>query len=75
MSPHDMEPYRGAFDTACHAFGWTVHTEMESHERDAAKSWEVDVWRDANGTYLFREEDLSEGLVKELIRLATLGAV
>ncbi len=64
-----MEPYRKDFDAACAAFGWTVHTEV------APFVAEVDAWRDAAGNYLFEEENLSEGLVKELIRLAQMGAV
>ncbi len=73
MSPNDMEPYRTDFYAACTAFGWVCHTEMRAEGRDASRPWEVDVWRDAGGAFLFLEEDLSEGLVKELIRLSKVG--
>ncbi len=75
MSPHDMEPYRKDFDAACAAFGWVCRSEVRDHERDSSRSWEVDFWVDAQGEFLFDEDDLSEGLVKELIRLAQMGAV
>ena len=69
MSPHDMTAWRADFDSAAAAFGWRKVAAVRHGERDDC-SWPATVWQAADGTYLFEEADLTEGLCRELIRVA-----
>lgn len=71
MSPYEMNEYREEFDKACRTFGWEQKTVEMQHERDERCSWSESVWLYQNER-LFSEDNLEEGLVKEIIRIADL---
>ncbi len=71
MTPFEMDFWREQFDEAALKLGWTTKEEVVEHERDN-RSWKQKVWYSGNGGYLFSEEELQLGLLKEIIRLAAI---
>lgn len=70
MSQNDMIPYRNRFDAACESFGWLWREIEVPHERDSSCSTTDQVWLNALRERLFAEFDLTETMVKEIIRLS-----
>jgi hypothetical protein len=70
MSPFEMTAYRDRFDKACAKLGWKKVEVTEQHERDWDCSWKETVWLSATANRLFSENDLEEGMVNEIIRIA-----
>lgn len=73
MNDNDFEPYREAFDRAAWILGWTKHKRMDHHERDGFCDPQESVyWKSDNDEYLIDEDEMTEGFVKEIIRLSEL---
>jgi hypothetical protein len=71
MSPHEMDRHRDEFDRAIARIGWAWRTVRRDHERDEGYRDE-DVLVGPDGRFLTGRSDLSEGLVREIIRMAGL---
>lgn len=71
MSPYEMDKYRNEFVKACTKLGWVKLEVEEYHERDWDCKWTETVWI-KDKERLFAESDLTEGLVKEIIRFGTV---
>ena len=70
MSPDAMTKYRKEFEKAAEIFGWEKKEITEYHERDGDCSWKEISWSSKDGDWLFYESRLSEGLIKEIIKLS-----
>lgn len=72
MSPHDMTTYNAAFDKAIAVLGWTRSKTKRHHERDDERSWTVEVLCSPEGKHMMDISDMSEAMVKEIIRIANM---
>lgn len=72
MTPFEMDFWRGQFEEAAARLGWTKEQVTVDHERDGNCSWKEIHWLSRNGSFLFNEDDLSLGMLKEIIRVASL---
>jgi hypothetical protein len=71
MSPYEMSAYREDFDRALARLGWRSVEVEKHHERDDC-SWPETVLVGPGGEYLMSEYRLTEGMVREIIRIAGL---
>ena len=69
MSPHDMTPHRDAFNAACKQLGWRVRRVGVV---DGFGSSSLVLWINQAGERLFYESELTEAMVREIIRLGTV---
>lgn len=72
MTPHEFDNCRDRFDTAASALGWRRHVYLQEHERDDCRPWEIAGWLNADGKWLFSEDDLTQAMAYEVVRLADL---